>query len=182
MSRILLIYASHEGQAAAIARRMGRAFAALDHVATVLPLGDAAIEGALADCDTVVIGAGVRYGSHGRGLERLVRRHLGAISSRRNAFFSVSMSAARPGDGQREAARYIEAFSNRTGWLPQRTAAFAGALPYTRYNLFLRFVMRRISRSVGGDMDTSRDYEYTDWAAVDRFASELVEARGRLAA
>jgi menaquinone-dependent protoporphyrinogen oxidase len=34
--------------------------------------------------------------------------------------------------------------------------------------------MRRISAKEGGDTDTSRDYEYTDWAAVDRFARELV--------
>ena len=51
----------------------------------------------------------------------------------------------------------------------------AGALPYTRYNFLVRFVMRRISKAEGGDTDTSRDYEYTDWAAVDRFAVEFVE-------
>jgi menaquinone-dependent protoporphyrinogen oxidase len=35
--------------------------------------------------------------------------------------------------------------------------------------------MRRISRKEGGDTDTSRDYEYTDWAAVDRFAAEFAD-------
>jgi menaquinone-dependent protoporphyrinogen oxidase len=36
--------------------------------------------------------------------------------------------------------------------------------------------MRRIASREGGDTDTSRDYEYTDWAAVDRCAVEFVEA------
>jgi menaquinone-dependent protoporphyrinogen oxidase len=35
--------------------------------------------------------------------------------------------------------------------------------------------MRRIAAKEGGDTDTSRDYEYTDWPAVDRFASNVVQ-------
>ena len=38
----------------------------------------------------------------------------------------------------------------------------------------MHFVMRRIVSKEGGDTDTSRDYEYTDWAAVDAFAREFV--------
>lgn len=34
--------------------------------------------------------------------------------------------------------------------------------------------MRRIVAKEGGDVDTSRDYEYTDWRAVERFAHGLV--------
>jgi menaquinone-dependent protoporphyrinogen oxidase len=49
----------------------------------------------------------------------------------------------------------------------------AGALPYSKYNFFIRFIMRRIAAQAGGDVDTSRDYEYTDWGAVDRFASQF---------
>jgi menaquinone-dependent protoporphyrinogen oxidase len=33
--------------------------------------------------------------------------------------------------------------------------------------------MKRISKKRGLPTDTSRDYEFTDWAAVDRFAGEL---------
>jgi menaquinone-dependent protoporphyrinogen oxidase len=33
--------------------------------------------------------------------------------------------------------------------------------------------MRFIVRMARGDTDTSRDYEYTDWSAVERFASEF---------
>jgi menaquinone-dependent protoporphyrinogen oxidase len=34
-------------------------------------------------------------------------------------------------------------------------------------------MMRMIVGAAGGDTDTSRDYEYTDWPAVDRFAQEF---------
>ena len=33
--------------------------------------------------------------------------------------------------------------------------------------------MRLIARSTGADTDTSKDYEYTDWAAVDRMVAEI---------
>jgi len=34
-------------------------------------------------------------------------------------------------------------------------------------------MMRIIVRMAGGDTDASRDHEYTDWAAVERFAAEF---------
>jgi len=34
-------------------------------------------------------------------------------------------------------------------------------------------MMRFISAMVGATTDTSRDHEYTDWAAIERYANEL---------
>jgi menaquinone-dependent protoporphyrinogen oxidase len=49
----------------------------------------------------------------------------------------------------------------------------AGALRYSKYPLPLRWLMRRIAKQAGGDTDTSRDYEYTDWEQVDGYARRL---------
>jgi menaquinone-dependent protoporphyrinogen oxidase len=46
----------------------------------------------------------------------------------------------------------------------------AGALPYTRYNWLKRWIMRRIVAKAGGDTDTTRDFEYTDWEDLRAFA------------
>ncbi|MDZ7685538.1 MAG: hypothetical protein U5O39_11475 [Gammaproteobacteria bacterium] len=35
--------------------------------------------------------------------------------------------------------------------------------------------MKRIAKQAGGDTDTSRDYEYTGWEQVERFAERLLE-------
>ena len=35
--------------------------------------------------------------------------------------------------------------------------------------------MKRITKHAGGSTDTSRDHEYTDWVALDRFIAEWVE-------
>jgi menaquinone-dependent protoporphyrinogen oxidase len=42
--------------------------------------------------------------------------------------------------------------------------------------------MKRISRSKGGPIDTTRDHELTDWEAVDRFGVELARNLVRSAA
>jgi menaquinone-dependent protoporphyrinogen oxidase len=67
----------------------------------------------------------------------------------------------------------LEAFFAETGWHPKRAKPIAGALLYTKYNLLMRFIMKCIAKESGGDTDTSKDFEYTDWAALDRFVYEF---------
>jgi len=49
----------------------------------------------------------------------------------------------------------------------------AGALQYSKYSIIVRFIMKRIARQAGAATDTSKDYEYTDWAALTRFIDEF---------
>lgn len=183
MSRVLCIYSTHDGQTAKVARRIARALVDAGHAVSVLPFDDPSLVADLEESDVVVIGAAIRYGSHGAAAEALVRHNLAAISARPNAFFSVSLSAGGPGAKPQNAAHYIQEFVEHTHWQPQRTASFAGALLYTKYNPFIRFMMKLIVGAAGGERDTSRDYEYTDWDAVERFAREIaLEAKGRIAA
>jgi menaquinone-dependent protoporphyrinogen oxidase len=169
MSRILIAYASFDGQTRRIAERIGATLMDAGHAVTMRP----AVEGpalAAAGHDAVIVGGAVRVGHHSRALERAVRAHASQIASRPNAFFSVSLSAA---NNAAAAQGCIDAFVRRTGWTPQRSASFPGALPYTRYNPFIRLLMRFIVGRAGGDTDTSRDYEYTRWEDVERFAREF---------
>jgi menaquinone-dependent protoporphyrinogen oxidase len=69
----------------------------------------------------------------------------------------------------------LDHFYEQTGWHPQRVKPIAGALLYTKYSIILRFVMKRIAKQAGAATDTSKDYEYTDWAALSRFIDEFVE-------
>jgi menaquinone-dependent protoporphyrinogen oxidase len=92
-----------------------------------------------------------------------------------SAFFSVSLAMAGTEKGRHEAEGYVETFVKETGWYPARVGLFAGALLYTKYSFFLRWVMRWMARSKGSrDLDTRRDYVYTDMAAVRRFAEEFL--------
>jgi len=67
----------------------------------------------------------------------------------------------------------IDAFLADTGWHPLITKAVAGALTYSKYNFVLRRIMKWISRNEGGDTDTSRDYDYTDWKDLDELVADF---------
>jgi menaquinone-dependent protoporphyrinogen oxidase len=101
------------------------------------------------------------------------------------AFLSVTMSEAgaeRTDATPREHAQFAtdvqrvtDQFFAETGWHPQYVKPVAGALLYTQYNVLIRFVMKHIAKASGGDTDTSRNYDYTDWPALDRFVEDFVE-------
>ena len=114
-----------------------------------------------------------------------VRLHLVELERIPAAFLSVSLSEAGAEDaaapsglrerGAADAKAMVERFLAETGWRPARVKAVAGALPYTKYNFILRFVMKHIARKAGQSTDTSRDREYTDWAELDDFIEEFVQ-------
>jgi menaquinone-dependent protoporphyrinogen oxidase len=72
--------------------------------------------------------------------------------------------------------RVADTFCRQTGLRPSRVWPVAGALVYSEYGFVTRLVMRMIAKHTHhGATDSSRDYEYTDWQALDRFVAELVE-------
>ncbi len=172
MSRILLLYASIEGQTALIAERIAQTLRKRGHSVDLAP---AATQADFAGYDGVIIGASIHYGHHPASLRAFVRRQRDALSARHNAFFSVSLSAGGPRPKPLAAQRYIDKFLRRTAWQPQLVASFAGAVKYSVYGPIKRRVMIVFVGLGGGETDTSRDYEYTDWEAVERFADAYAE-------
>jgi menaquinone-dependent protoporphyrinogen oxidase len=168
---ILIVYSSHDGQTELIARRLGESARAAGALVDVCKVSNCA--GALVGrYDGVIIAASIRFGKHSRAIRRFVRDHV-ARSSHRSAFVSVSGSSASA-SGTSEARRYVAEFLAGTGWSPDATLLAAGAIKFTRYNPLLRMVMKRIAIKGGLPADTHRDYEYTDWRAVERFAADFV--------
>ena len=50
----------------------------------------------------------------------------------------------------------------------------AGALMYMKYSWWKRRIMRNIAAKAHGDTDTSRNFEYTDWADLAAFTRQFV--------
>jgi menaquinone-dependent protoporphyrinogen oxidase len=183
--RIAILYATREGQTRRIAEHLARELRAHGSDADVSDLAST-VGDPLAGCDAVVLAGSVHIGKHERELVRFVRAHLERLERLPHAFVSVSLTQAgieRPdADAGRHAravaslAKVLVDFQRQTGWRPRRIFPVAGALVYRRYNPIIRFVMKQISRMAGGDTDTSRDYEYTDWARLSRFAGEFAES------
>lgn len=177
---VLIVYATTEGHTAKIADQIGdwareRGFKAY------------ALDSTLTDentnvsgFDAYIVAGSVHFEKHSEQLVTFVRRQWAALQKGPSAFLSVSGSASRNDEeSQADARGYIQDFIRQTGWNPTKSLPVAGAMLYSKYNFFLRLVMRRINKQKGGPTDTSRDYDLTDWVAlrkfVDDFLTEYVE-------
>lgn len=182
MSNVLIVYATNEGQTLKVAQRIADVLRAEGHTPHLL---DADHPTQPVDFDRfqiAVVGAPIRARGYPRSIVRFVREQRSFLERTGAAFFSVGLAiASRTSDGRAQTLAVVEEFSESTGWRPHRVELIAGALPYSKYNFLIRFVMQRIAAKEGGDTDTSRDYEYTDWNAVDRFARELAQSGARAA-
>jgi menaquinone-dependent protoporphyrinogen oxidase len=182
MSRILVIYGTTEGQTAKIARYLGDTLRAAGVSADVV---DARTASSSPDnYDAVIVAASVHARGYQQAVRRWVRARAQVLNAKPTAFISVCLGVLQPEPKvQRELAAIVDRFLTSTGWRPAITKHVAGALAYSRYNWFKRWAMVRIVRTAGGDTDTSRDYEYTDWADVQGFAEEFARSlRARAAA
>lgn len=175
MSRILILYATTEGHTARIAERIALQLRDKGHVAEARRADAIPANLDPVAYDGVILGASIHYGRHPRYLRPLLRHHRAALASRPSAFFSVSLSAGGPGARPEVAQRYLENFLSQVDWRPSQAASFAGALQYSRYGTFKKLLMRTIVGVAGGDTDTARDYEYTDWHAVTRFTDAFAQ-------
>jgi len=177
MASVLVAFASHDGQTRKIAERIATVLRARRHAVELLDLGRTAPRTLdLSRFQAVVIGSPIRAQGYLRPVLRFVRTHRAQLERLPTLFLSVGLAVlSKIGDGRAQTMRIVEKLVAETGWHPGRIELVAGALKYTRYNFLVRFLMRRISRKEGGETDTSRDHEYTDWTAVDRFAVDLVD-------
>ena len=126
----------------------------------------------------MIVAASVHARGYQRSAARWVTAHADALNRRPTAFMSVCLGVLQHDPAvDRELQSIIDRFLKATAWRPLDIKIVAGALRYTQYNFLKRWAMRRIVRKAGGDTDTARDYEYTDWTDlelfVDRFAERL---------
>jgi len=164
---------------AATIRRCGEAATAID----VRTLRSSFDVGALSGA---VVAASVHLGSHEPEMIVFAKRHAAALGRIPTAFVSVSLAEATATDPTRtakvraEATRQVRSvidnfLDEETRWRPRLIEPVAGALLYTKYGIMERFIMKTISRLNGGPVDTSRDYDFTDWHALDKFTARFLE-------
>jgi menaquinone-dependent protoporphyrinogen oxidase len=88
--------------------------------------------------------------------------------------FQVSMTSAGTDPARvAKAQELMQKLVDGGGVQPDLLAMFAGAIKYSQYGWVMKRVMRSIARREGNDTDMTRDHEYTDWDAVDRFARDV---------
>lgn len=177
MARILVAYASTEGQTRKIAEYLADTLRTRGHAADCLDC--AAPAAAQFDPAAGAYAGAILAGSLHQSRYQAALLHF--ASSRRDwlasipcAFVSVSLSALLDDAATRaELERLAHEFCALTGLVPQLTLQARGALRYTQYEWFKRMMMKLIAEKVGGGSDTTRDHEFTDWDELQRFADRF---------
>jgi len=173
--RLLVIYGSTDGQTQKVASAIGDA-ARRDGVDAVVadakhghPPDD------LDAFDAVIVAASVHVGGYQSAIRRWVSQQAPALARRRTAFVSVCLGMLQHDPKvDRDIGSIMQRFFSSTKWTPSITKLVAGAVPFTRYGWWKRRVMKRIMAKMIGAVDTTHDYEYTDWNDVAEFTRHFV--------
>lgn len=177
--KLLLVYCTTEGQTQKITRFVADHLAQQGHQTQVVHAVDATQEADPRNFDAVIIAASIHAERYQSAILHFVRTHLAGISTRPNAFLSVSLAAASDDQDDVDGLnRCVADFTHKTGWTPQHIHHVAGAFRYTAYDFLKRWAMKYIAYRKGGPTDTSRDHELTDWADLVQFVDGFMKGTG----
>ena len=180
--KILVSYATNDGHTRKIGRHVSDRIADAGHTVELLDLANAT-DIDLGRFDGALLAASVHMGHYQRSLTDFVDNHLKGLKKVPTLFLSVSLSAAgHDTDDWTGLDRTMKDFIEATGWKPDRVEQVAGAYMPSQYDIFRRFIMRRIIASKDSEADLGSDHDYTDWRAldgiIDRWQGEVVLRSG----
>ena len=172
MAKALLLYSTREGQTKKILKFIEKRLS--DYECDYIDLHS--VENVeLNQYDKVLIGASIRYGHLNKKLYKFIERNLNALTESKAAFFCVNLTARKEDQGKDtpEGSAYIKTFLKKSPWQPELIGVFAGALYYPRYSWFDRTMIKFIMNMTGGETDTTKEIEYTNWEKVTLFADKF---------
>ena len=177
MAKILILYGTNSGQTRKVSERIAQVLVENGHETEVIQ-GIKAPKGFSPESyDAAVIGTSIYMGQHQIAMKKLVKTHQEAFDKIPTAYFCVCLTAKDNSERSiAEVQKYLKDFTSYTGLKPAQSIAVAGALKYPDYNFIKRFSVKLLARKLGLDTDTKKYFEYTDWDAVDHFATEFANS------
>ncbi|MDK3016146.1 flavodoxin domain-containing protein [Pseudodonghicola flavimaris] len=170
--RVLICYASTEGQTRKICRFCAEQLIAHGHSVEMLPVAEAG-EIALAPFDAAILAGSVHLGRLQAPLSAFAADHALALNRLPTLFLVVSLAiASGEAEDRAELDRIAAEFCAGGGWRPGRILHVAGAFRFSEYDVFRSLAMRWIARRRGQQVDPHQDREYTDWPALAEALAE----------
>ncbi len=165
--KLFIGYASTEGQTQKIARHLMDRLVDQGHSIELLALDDVGLLD-LARFDAAVLGASVHIGHYQSVFSDFTEAHADVLNAMPTLMLSVSLAAAgHDAEDWRGLETVLSDFTQATGWTPGQVVQVAGAYEPSKYDVFRRFVMRRIIAAKDPDADLDWDKEYTDWDVLN---------------
>lgn len=176
---IVILYATVEGQTRKIAETVANFFegrgwhVAISNVNNMMEFG-------LERPDAAILLAPVHAGRYPTPFFHFIHQEKDWLNSVPTAFVSVSLSiVSEEKDERDEALAYPAALLAETGWTPTSVHHAAGALRLAEHDFFKRWMVRRLSKNVGGEPSPNGDREFTDWAALEAFCAGFATDCGK---
>jgi menaquinone-dependent protoporphyrinogen oxidase len=163
--KVLIVYATIEGQTRKIAEKIANQIRELGHVAELVDIDRKFHNINVDHFDAVIIAASVHQHAHQEAIEGFVVACRAALKAMPTMFLSVSLSAAFA-EGRKEAQDYIAKFIEQTGWTPSVSLPVAGALRNEGYDYFQQQILEHIVLKNREVDHPERDREFTDWKAL----------------
>lgn len=170
--KLLIGYASREGQTRKIARYAADFAYQAGHSVELLNLKDA--DGTdLSRFDKVLLAAPIHIGHYPKSLAEFAAENEKALNTLPTGFLSVSLSAAgHEADDWKALDKILEDLEDATGWTPGKTEQVAGAYLPSKYDVLTRFIMIRILTKRSPQTELDVDKEFTDWKALDDWLAD----------
>mgnify|MGYP000073578256 FL=1 len=172
MSKCLILYSTTDGHTKKICDRIAYILSKNNNITTTLNLATFD-QTKLNDCDSIIIGASIRYGKHQKSLYNFINQNREILENKKNSFFTVNVVARKMEKNSPETNPYMKNFLDKSKWKPQSLSVFAGKIEYPKYGFIDKYVIRFIMWISKGPTDTTGTFEFTDWQKVDDFANKF---------
>ncbi len=174
MEKILIVYASKQGQTQKIAEVIAKHLQNDGRRTDVRNIDDIPHIFEIKEYDGIIVGAGVHAAGYASNLSKWIKSNHHILSLKPTAFYSVCLGILQHSQKVKDEEEKVKQnLFDETGWYPDSSTIFAGALQYSKYNWLLKKVMHGIAQKAGVETDMSKDYEYTDWNEVREFANHF---------
>lgn len=171
MAKVLMLYGSIDGQTKKICLEIERC---------LREGGDDVVSGdviffskTLKDYDKIILASSIRYGKHHPKILSLIEEESEFLNKIKSVFISVNLVARKPEKRTKETNPYVSKFFRRSSWSPNLIGIFAGALDYSRYSFWDKYMIKLIMIITKGPVFSNLPIEYTDWDQVRDFADEI---------
>jgi menaquinone-dependent protoporphyrinogen oxidase len=171
---ILIAYATVEGQTRKISEFLANHIESRGHHVALLNVIDK-MDFALERPDAVILCAPIHAAQYSQPFMAFIHEQHKWLDTVPNAFVSVSlMIESENAEEVEEARTFPDRLWAETGWTPQQIHHAAGALKFTQYDFFKRWMMRRMATRQDMPFEPGKDREFTDWQALMTFADTFL--------
>lgn len=175
--RVLICYATTDGQTQKVAEYIAETVRKKGHQADLFDanMADGVDPSAF---QAAVLAGSVHMGRYQTALVHRIRRWRDALSAIPTAFVSISLAAASIDPHvHAEIDECAQHMLKEVGLDPAVTIHVAGAIRFSQYDFFRRWLMRLAAKQMGREVDPTEDQEFTDWdalaEAVNRFLASV---------